>query len=656
MSHASRPLVWITDDSPVEAKLTQRALGTAYDFEYFADGAIVLERLAGGGRLPDVLLLDWVMPGVSGDEVCRFLRAQPRTAELPIIIVTASRIETQHVVEGLSIGANDYVPRPFVDAELRARVDSAIRAKRLRETAARERNRLMVINKLGRAFVDVGPRLDAALDALASTLVDGLCDGCSITVIPGVLPGTSRFRHRSRQHEHKLASFAAMDPCVHTFVSTDEARQTLPAAYHPAIDHFGMSAFAVLAFPARSPVAGIVTLFRDGGALPFDDDDIVTIETCLEYAALAFEKGLRFDAEQTTRKQLQTIVEHLPISIVVADASGALTHVNQTALQTIPAMRGAHSIDEAVSRITLRDASGMILDADQVPLRRALAGEQVRGVELQLDADGDDKPRHVRASAVPLADTSGTITSAILAFDDITVERLANDEREQASEFQRYVLGIVSHDLRSPLQALLMGCEGIKLHGGGNPKVVQFIQRMESTTTRMRGIIEQLLDVVRAQLGGGIPVTPADSDLKDIVTSVLGELTLANPGAELEQHLEPVRGHWDRDRLAQVAMNLVGNALQHGQKHAPVRIETTREGDLGILRVSNRSVKALTEEQMAGIFAPFRRTKQATSGSGGLGLGLFIASEIVRAHGGEIRVVSTAETTTFSVCLPLAAP
>jgi phosphoserine phosphatase RsbU/P len=654
MSHASRPLVWITDDSPVEAKLTQRALGTGYDFEFFADGANVLERLAGGGRLPDVLLLDWVMPGVSGDEVCRFLRAQPRTAELPIIIVTASRIETQHVVEGLSIGANDYVPRPFVDEELRARVDSAIRAKRLRETAARERTRLMVINKLGRAFVDVGPRLDAALDALADTLVDGLCDGCSITIIPGVLPGTSRARHRSRHHEHRLASFAAMDPCVYTFASSAEARQQLPAAYHPAIDHFGMSAFAVLAFPPRSPVAGVVTLFRDGGALPFEDDDIVTVETCLEYAALAFEKALRLDAEQTARKQLQIIVEQLPISIVVADASGALTHVNQTALHTIPALQGTHSVAEAVARITLRDGDGMILGVDQVPLMRALGGDPVRGLELQLTADNDDKPRYLRCSAVPLTDTSGTVTSAIAAFDDITPERLANDEREQASEFQRYVLGIVSHDLRSPLQAVMMGCEGVKLHGANNPKVLQFAERMETTTRRMRGIIEQLLDVVRAQLGGGIPVTRSESDLKDIMTSVLGELALAYPEAEFEQKLEGVRGRWDRDRLAQVATNLVGNALQHGQKNAPVRVETLRDGDVGVVRVSNRSVAPLTEDQIENIFAPFRRTKQATNGSGGLGLGLFIACEIVRAHAGEIQVTSDPELTTFTVRLPLA--
>ena len=171
---APRPLVWITDDSVVEAKLTKRALGDSYDYEYFSDGSLVVERLAAGGRQPDVLLLDWVMPAMTGDEVCRFLRSHERTAELPIIIVTASRVETRDVVEGLSIGANDYVPRPFVAEELRARVDTAIRAKRLREHVVREQTRLSAVGRLGRAIVEAGPHVAAVIDALAETLSDGL--------------------------------------------------------------------------------------------------------------------------------------------------------------------------------------------------------------------------------------------------------------------------------------------------------------------------------------------------------------------------------------------------------------------------------------------------------------------------------------------------
>jgi signal transduction histidine kinase/CheY-like chemotaxis protein len=647
-----RPLIWITDDSVVEAQFTERALGEGFEFEYFPDGSVVLERLAASEQQPDLLLLDWVMPGVSGDEVCRYLRSQPKTVDLPIILVTASRVETADIVQGLSIGANDYLARPFVPEELRARVDNAIRAKRLREVAVRERNRLRVINRLGRGFVDVGPGLDAVFEVLAATLTEGLCDGCAITTIPGVVPGRTIVRHQLREHEGLLASFTTADPCNFTFTSTEDAKAKLPVAYHRAIDRYGTSALAVIPFAPRSPVQGVITVIRDRGAPAFEPEDIVTIETCLEYAGLALEKSLRFDAERAMRKQLETILENMPISIIVAGTDGAITHINQTALATVPDLRGAHSIADTHRRMAVHGLDGEQLPSEQSPLSRALRGETVRGGELELRFEGQ-APRYVRASAVALHDAHGAVTSAILAFDDITAERLAAAEREQAIELQRYVLGIVSHDLRSPLQTLVMGCEGIKLHAGGNPSLLRFVDRMESTTQRMRGIIEQLLDVVRAQLGGGIPVTAADVELGEVVCSVVCELTMAYPNARFEQKLDRVRGTWDRDRLAQVISNLLGNALQHGDKQSPVSIETEQAGTTAVLRVRNRSVNPLSEDQIAHIFAPFRRTKQATGGSGGLGLGLYIASEILRAHHGVISVESDATTTTFTVRLPL---
>jgi signal transduction histidine kinase/CheY-like chemotaxis protein len=650
-----RPLVWIADDSPGQARLTQSALGDRYEIEVFLDGSSVIERLARPTRQPDVLLLDWVMTGMNGDEVCRFLRSQPLTRELPIIIVTASRIETTDVVTGLSLGANDYVPRPFASEELRARVDNVIRAKRMREQAARERRRLDMINQLGRAFVHAGPRIGAVLEVLASSLVEALCDGCTITTAPGIVAaGTTLARHRSRTGEHLLTAFTATDPGVQGFASTNEARASLPPQYHPAIARFGMCALAVVPFPARSPVSGVVTLMRGDGGEPFEPEDIVAVETSLEYAALAFESALRFDAEQAMRRQLEQILEHLPISIIVSEPGGTITHMNQETMRLAPRMRGAHTIAGVRERIQLRTLDGNELPVETTPIERALRGEAVRGVELELIFDGDE-PRFVRTSSVPIFDALGNVSAAILAIDDITEERRAQAERERAVDLQRYVLGIVSHDLRTPLQTLQMGCEGIKLTVNDTAKVLAFTDRMHSTTRRMRGIIEQLLDVVRTQMGGGIPVEPADIALDEVVTSVLAELALAYPKARFEPKLDRVRGHWDRDRLAQVIANLVGNAIQHGAKTAPVAIETELAGEQALLRVRNRTVTPLSEEQIANIFVPFRRTQRPSGGSGGLGLGLYIASEILRAHHGDIVVDSNAETTTFTVRLPLMA-
>jgi phosphoserine phosphatase RsbU/P len=650
-----RPLVWITDDSPVESKFTERSLGPDYDYEHFSDGSIVVERLASGGRQPDVLLLDWVMPTMSGDEVVRFLRTRPGTAELPVILVTASRIETKDVVEGLSIGANDYVARPFVAEELRARVDAAIRAKRMRELAHRERNRLAAIGKLGRAFIEIGTRVEGVIASLVTSLVDGLCDGCAITVVPGATSGISISRHRSRNHEPLLAGISALaDPCTHTFSSAAQAKAALPQAYHPIIDQLGLSALAVIPFPARSPIAGVVTVFRDGHSEPFEPEDLATINMCIEYAAMAFDNGLRMEAERATRTQLQTIVEQLPISIFVADPEGQLTHINQSALELVPGFARARTVDDLRAHAALKDADGNPVDADQFPLARAMRGEIVRGVELAIEPVGEPK-RYVRASAVPLRDARGHIVSGVVAFDDVTEERVAAAERARTAEFQQYVLGIVSHDLRTPIQTVQMGIDGIKLHAGENEKIHKLADLMGSTTRRMKAIIDQLLDVTRARLGGGIPVTPADTDLEGVVSSVIEELSLAYPTTHIEPKLTHVRGSWDPDRIAQVVSNLVNNAIQHGPPSSPVWVETEREGDDALLRVRNKNQSgiALTEEQMAKFFSPFR-TSRRTKGAG-LGLGLYITSEILRAHHGALSIESDPNMTTFVVRLPITA-
>lgn len=648
---ARRPVVWITDDSPLEAQFTQAALGPAYDYEHFSDGSIVVERLVAGGRQPDVLLLDWVMPTMGGDEVLKFLRARPATAELPVIVVTASRLETADIVQGLAIGANDYVPRPFVAEELRARVDAAIRARRLREVAERERKRLAAVGKLGRAFVEVGTRLEGVIAALVTSMVDGLCDGCAITIIPGATAAMSIARHRNARHEHVISSFAAVaDPCSYTFASDEEAKKILPPAYHPAIDKLGMSAFAVLPFPERSPIQGMVTVMRDGQSEPFEPEDLSTIETCIEYAAMAFDNGLRMEAERAMRRQLQTILEQLPTSIIVAEPGGHITHVNQSAMELLPGVHRAHTIEDIRDYAVLKRSTGEALTPEQTPLAVALRGETVRNEDLEVLLRSG-QTRYIRASAVPLRDARDTVAAAVAAFDDVTSEVTAAAERARTAEFQQYVLGIVSHDLKTPIQTMLMGLDCIKLYAADNEKAMQFAQLMTTTTRRMKGIIEQILDVTRARLGGGIMVTPAETDLDNIVESVLQELALAYPSAHFERNLRRVRGTWDPERLAQVVVNLVGNAIQHGETASPVWVETAREGDEALLRIRNKSKHQLTEGQLATMFSPFKR--EARPGHDGLGLGLYISSEILRAHHGKISVESDPAMTTFVVRLPL---
>lgn len=129
---AERARIWLVDDSALEREMARRILVEQYEVEQFSDGPPVLERLAAGHR-PDVLVLDWHMPQMSGLEVCRFLRESHDEASLPILILTATGGQDD-LLEGLAAGANDFVTKTFDPAELLARVGTLARAKLLHES------------------------------------------------------------------------------------------------------------------------------------------------------------------------------------------------------------------------------------------------------------------------------------------------------------------------------------------------------------------------------------------------------------------------------------------------------------------------------------------------------------------------------------------
>ena len=123
--------LYIVDDSPTEAGMARAALAGEHDVTVFHDGSALLEQLA-AGRAPDLLVLDWVMPGMTGIEVLEFLRQRSANAGLPVLLLTAQQ-QTAQIVEGLSAGADDYLCKPFAPAELRARVSALLRNLQLRE-------------------------------------------------------------------------------------------------------------------------------------------------------------------------------------------------------------------------------------------------------------------------------------------------------------------------------------------------------------------------------------------------------------------------------------------------------------------------------------------------------------------------------------------
>lgn len=225
---------------------------------------------------------------------------------------------------------------------------------------------------------------------------------------------------------------------------------------------------------------------------------------------------------------------------------------------------------------------------------------------------------------------------------------------ERAVQLSDMFVSILGHDLRTPLSAMAMAAEVI-VRVSPDARALRPAGRILTSADRMKRMIEQLLEFARVRQGRGIPLRLGPVQLGELCREAVRELEDANPGATLVlEDVGNLSGTWDADRVAQVVSNLVGNAVQHGAKGKPISVDVdgTEESTVR-LRVHNFG--SVPRETLPTLFEPFKRmAAQTTSGArkAGLGLGLFIAREIARAHGGDVSVRSSDERTTFEVTLP----
>jgi signal transduction histidine kinase len=171
----------------------------------------------------------------------------------------------------------------------------------------------------------------------------------------------------------------------------------------------------------------------------------------------------------------------------------------------------------------------------------------------------------------------------------------------------------------------------------------------------MSRLIEDMLDLARARLAGGIVVKREPADLKALVERVVREHQAAAPGRLIEQdYTGDCSGQWDAERIAQVAGNLIGNALKHGDAGAPVRIQLDGSApNEVVLTVSNGGT--IPAELVDHLFDPFRGAKRPAGRSEGLGLGLYIVYQIIKSHGGSVEVATgSGGQTSFRVTVPRA--
>jgi len=357
---------------------------------------------------------------------------------------------------------------------------------------------------------------------------------------------------------------------------------------------------------------------------------------------------------EQSEERFRSIVTQVQAGIAQTDMSGNITLANERYCALV-----CRSRDEL---------AGMRLDELVDPADAEVSREQLRallegGVSYIAERRyvlPDGSRMWVQESAARLEDESGAAHGVALVAVDITARKQLDAERNarvdelaRVVRFSEMFAGILGHDLRNPLSAIVSAA-GIIAQRAETAGISDPAARILRSAARMDRMIAQLLDFTRVRLGGGLPVQCECMDLLDVCRQVVSELEASN-GRSIEVTSDgDTHGTWDPDRLGQLVSNLVANACQHGDVTAPVRVRLDGASSERVcVEVSNAGV--IPPALVPFLFEPLRRGEDTSSvrRSPGLGLGLFIAEQIALAHGGSIAVHSESSTgTCFRVELP----
>jgi signal transduction histidine kinase len=302
-----------------------------------------------------------------------------------------------------------------------------------------------------------------------------------------------------------------------------------------------------------------------------------------------------------------------------------------------------------------RSDADALLDHHRVQQRRS-PDKLLVGERQTTDKDLIDERADIDTLIGEQREANEQMVRATLRAQELTVEADAAKERAENSEdelravaeFRELFIGILGHDLRTPLATIVNSAAVLLRRGRLDEQDAAATSRIIRSSQRMTRMITQLLDLTRARLGGGLPIEPAPTDLRELCRNVVDEFD-----ATVQLVVEgDVSGNWDPDRLAEVLSNVTGNAIEYAAPGTDVLIHAYADGPAVVVEISNQGAP-IPAEIFPFIFEPFRGAKQRKdSARGNLGLGLYIAKQIVLAHRGTLDAHCAGGTTTFVMRLP----
>jgi PAS domain S-box-containing protein len=582
----------------------------------------------------------------------------------------------------------------LLEAERKSRADA--------DAAA---NRLSLLSQASRAFGEAALDLDARLHSVAAALSTALDSSVNVALIePDGLLHLTAVHHPVPEAHDLLVALAPSSPLrigegiTGTIAATGESvlvprveaqhiAARAPAPYRAFLERYPVYALIGVPLRVRGRIIGTVTAARCREDQSFTADDLKLLDELAERAAVAIENA-RLHRETVNGRARAEQLYRFAQAIVAADQVEVVFDAALTAIEA--------ALGTTRAAILLFDADGVMRFKASRHLsdnyRRAVEGhspwprdavgpQPVLVTDVQTDASLQaflplfHEEGIGSLAFIPLV-TRGRLVGKFMVYygrahhyseqevelavsianhvASVAARFAAISKLEDTIRYNELFAGVLAHDLRNPVGAMMTAAQTILMRGEERPeRNAKSASRIMTSGQRVTRMIDQMLDVTRARVGGGIELELRATNLTDLCNQAVGEVELAFPQWTIRREsIGELDGTWDPDRLLQIISNLLSNAGQHGQPEGVVEIRLDgRDPDIVTLAVHNGGV--IPPSLLPTLFDPFRGTRQRRDASRGLGLGLYIVKEIAQAHGGAVEVSSQPESgTTFLVQLP----
>jgi signal transduction histidine kinase/DNA-binding response OmpR family regulator len=621
--------ILVADDMPDNVTLLARYLEyEGYDQVTATDGLEALNKVR--DELPDLVLLDVNMPNKDGFSVLGEIRADPAVAHIPVIILTAARLDPSDVQSGLNLGADDYVTKPFDRHELMARIRTKLRVKET-EDVIRRRNRELNL------LPEIGKELSARLNVkdLANVLLKR-----TVETLGAVQGNMVLLENETEVRENYQVSMLApeaghelnLSPSLiehirdtrHGVVIEDVPGSPL---WNKGVQTAFQSAVAAPLYGRRS-LLGLLILTHEQGQY-FNMDHLLLLQAIASQAAIAVENSALYANMAQNERRLTAVLNHVAEAIMLFDDQGRLTLLNPTAEKLFTDFK---------AKLHRRLPEGKGYDAFIQVLEEARKSRQAQSAEI----------------AWP---DMRTFTALVTPFEDGGQVVILHDVSrfKELEQVKNEFIATASHDLKNPIAAITGFSALLGQAGPLNPQQVEFVNRIQGAARNMNDLVVNLLSL--AQMDLNTTRKQETVDVKALVEEVFNEFAPQAQEKNQRLRVKPldqsvyVRG--DSLQLSQLLRNLIANAIKYTPEGGIITVDAAAHEKLVALSVADTGV-GIPAADLPLIFNRFYRARNGNADRiEGNGLGLAIVKSIVEQHGGDVRVTSEiGQGSCFTITLP----